>query len=144
MLNENANLKIELNQQTQDYQQLAQERNKLVLQQIKNINVEELHQLVPQVEKAIIKQFLEKTSNYEELSQKRSEFIMKHINQSQLQQQQSLSTQISLIQKEEASRSEKIILISLLVVSLISVGGLLVKLQSNSFKLKGANTKKEK
>jgi len=109
LLNEDANLKIELNQQTRDYQQLAQERNKLVLQRIKNINVEELHQLVPQVEKAIIKQFLEKTSNYEELSQKRSEFIMKHINQSQLQQQQSLFTQISLIQKEEANRSERII-----------------------------------
>ena len=55
------------------------------------------------MKKAIIKQSLEKSSNYEELSQKRSEFIMKHINQSQLQQQQSLSTQIHLIQKEEVN-----------------------------------------
>ncbi|CAJ0844800.1 3787_t:CDS:10 [Entrophospora sp. SA101] len=82
LLNENQELKIELNKQAADYQQLAKERNKLVLQQIKDINIESIIQLVPQAKKEAIKESIEKTNNYAELASERNKLISKHINQS--------------------------------------------------------------
>jgi len=101
LLNKNANLKIELNQQTQDYQQLAQERNKLVLQQIKDINVVKLQQLIPKLEKQTIQQNLQKAKNYEELSQERNKMIVKYLNQNT---QQKLANPESLPQNNHSER----------------------------------------
>lgn len=81
LLNENANLKIELNKQSQDYQQLAKERNRLVLQKIKDINVIKLQQLIPNAQEKVIRQNLQKARNYEELSQERNKMIVEYINQ---------------------------------------------------------------
>lgn len=99
LLNESEGLKIELDKQTEDYQQLAQARNGLVLTRIKKINVESLYQLIPQVQKEEIKQAFQKVNNYQELSQIRNQLIMKNINQNS-QQQQSLSTQTLPLNQE--------------------------------------------
>ena len=84
LLNRNQDLPIiELNKQISDYSQLAQERNKLVLAQIKQINVQKLCQIIPQVQKAEVQQTLAKANNYAELAQARNELIVKYLNSNQ-------------------------------------------------------------
>ena len=67
--------------------------------------------------------------NAQQLAQSYQKVIDKGLTKFQTMEQEK-----SQVVKEK--NTERIILISLLVVSLISVGGLLVKLRSNSFQLK--------
>jgi DNA repair exonuclease SbcCD ATPase subunit len=86
------------------------------------------HQLDPQV-----RQKIEKAQNYQELVQVRGEFI-------RCQTQKNLAD-LSAIQREKTNlikwqKIERVITISLLVASLLIVGGLLAKLRTSSSKSK--------
>jgi hypothetical protein len=78
------------------------------------------------MKKAEIQQVFTQSKNYEELSSARNQLIMKHIKQNS-----SLQTTLPLIQ---APKQERIVLISLLVVSLISIGGLLMRLREKKIR----------
>jgi len=127
LLNQILTLQVKLNQQTKDYQQLAQERNELVMKEIKNINVIRTMQLLPTAQKVEVQKAFEQAKNYDELAQERNKLITQNLQQ-KLTTQQTVAQQkeLTLIQKQ---RQERIILISLLVVSLVSIGGLLVRLK---------------
>jgi hypothetical protein len=120
LLREHEDLKIELSKKVNGYQELAEERNKLVLQEIKNINIEKMTQIIPNKSQQI-KQSFAKANNYEELSQERNKIIVEFIDN---QQQWNSSVQTSSIKKQE-----RIILVGLLVVSLVGIRGLLMKLK---------------
>src|SRR5207248_4442651 len=68
LLNENQELKIELNKQINNYLQLAEERNKQVMEQIKTINVKSIQQILPHVKKEQIQQTIQQSRNYTEIS----------------------------------------------------------------------------
>jgi hypothetical protein len=124
-LSEKGALKIELNKQTNNYQQLAEERNKLVLERIKSINIEKMVQIIPQVEKSEIKQVFESSENYEQLARARNQLIVKYLKQDLKEQQKELApNQPTLLVSKE-----RIIWVSLLVISLLTIGGLLVKIR---------------
>ncbi|CAI2197654.1 178_t:CDS:2, partial [Funneliformis geosporum] len=125
LLNENQILSIELNKQITNYQQLAQERNDLVLKQIKNINVEKISQLIPTAEKAEIEAIIQKSTSYADLAEQRNKLMSKYINHNSASLQE-------IHQQPQPQNKERTILISLLVVSLLSVGGLLMKLKNAS------------
>lgn len=118
LLNENQELKIELEKQVSNYEQFAQARNKSVMKQIKNVNIEKIHQLLPRVKKEEVQQTIEKAISYADLAERRNQIINKHIQQN--------SADLQEIQQKR--QKERVILISLLVVSLVSVGGLLTRL----------------
>ncbi|CAI2198533.1 4813_t:CDS:2, partial [Funneliformis geosporum] len=125
LLNKNQILSIELDKQITNYQQLAQERNDLVLKQIKNINVEKISQLIPAAEKAEIEAIIQKSTNYADLAEQRNKLMSKYINHNSASLQE-------IHQQPQQQNKERTILISLLVVSLLSVGGLLMKLKNAS------------
>ncbi len=124
LLNENEALKVELNKKVSDYQELAQERNRLVLQEIKNINVAKLQEIMPKVKKQEIKRTLEQAKNYEELSSQRNKLIVKYIS----------SQNQVMPQKSELENSQpfqgRIILIGFLLISLLTISELLARLRN--------------
>ncbi|CAI2201276.1 3420_t:CDS:1, partial [Funneliformis geosporum] len=82
LLHENETLKVNLNKQVNNYQELAQERNKLVFQEIKNINVEKLREVLPQVSREVIEKHLASAQNYTELASARNNLLVESIKSS--------------------------------------------------------------
>ena len=119
LLNENQTLKIKLDRQATNYQQLAKERNNLVMQQIKNINIEGICRLIPQAKKEEIQENIKKASDYVDLAERRNQMIDKYVQQGSFELQE--------IQKQQ--QKERALLISLLVISLLTIGGLLIRLK---------------
>ena len=127
MLSQILSLKVELNQQSQDYQSLAQERNALAMKEITNINVIRTMQLLPSVQKTEVQKVFEQVKSYDELAQARNKLITANFQQKlTTQQNDSQTNQLTLMQNQ---KQERIILVSLLVVSLVSISGLLMKLR---------------
>ena len=81
LLNQILTLQVKLNQQTKDYQQLAQERNELVMKEIKNINVIRTMQLLPTAQKVEVQKAFEQAKNYDELAQERNKLITQNLQQ---------------------------------------------------------------
>src|SRR5437764_1773652 len=97
------------------------------MREIKNINIIQTAQLIPKKETEI-KKIFESVQTYDELAQKRGELIAQNLQQElTAQQTEAQQKEIVLIQKQ---KQERVVLISLLVASLISVSGLLVKLRA--------------
>lgn len=119
LLNENQSLKIKLDRQATNYQQLAKERNNLVMQQVKNINIEEICRLIPQAKKEEVQKDIKKAASYANLAERRNQIIDKYVQQNSFELQE--------IQQQQ--QKERIFLISLLVISLLTIGGLLIKLK---------------
>jgi hypothetical protein len=119
LLNENQSLKIKLDRQAANYQQLAKERNNLVMQQVKNINIEEICRLIPQAKKEEVQKDIKKAASYANLAERRNQIIDKYVQQNSFELQE--------IQQQQ--KKERIFLISLLVISLLTIGGLLIKLK---------------
>src|SRR6185436_5214323 len=126
LLNENQSLKIELDKQINNYLQLAEQRNKQVLEQIKIINVDSTKQLLPHVKKEQIQQVIQQSKNYTEISNERNKLISRQLQQNLNDLQASQQEKNELTQQQQ---KERIALISALVVSLLSIGGLLAKLK---------------
>jgi len=131
LLNENQSLKIELDKQINNYLQLAEQRNKQVLEQIKIINVDSTKQLLPHVKKEQIQQVIQQSKNYTEISNERNKLISRQLQQNLNDLQASQQENKELTQQQQ---KERIALISALVVSLLSIGGLLAKLKGRQGK----------
>jgi len=131
LLNENQSLKIELDKQINNYLQLAEQRNKQVLEQIKIINVDSTKQLLPHVKKEQIQQVIQQSKNYTEISNERNKLISRQLQQNLNDLQASQQEKNELTQQQQ---KERIALISALVVSLLSIGGLLAKLKGRQGK----------
>ena len=112
-------MKIKLDRQATNYQQLAKERNNLIMQQIKNINIEGICRLIPQAKKEEIQENIKKASDYVDLAERRNQMIDKYVQQGSFELQE--------IQKQQ--QKERVLLISLLVISLLTIGGLLIRLK---------------
>ncbi|WP_147409810.1 hypothetical protein [endosymbiont GvMRE of Glomus versiforme] len=126
-MKQNQNLQIDLDKQIQNYQQLAETRNKAVFKQIQNINEKKLTEILPEIQKEEIQQVIQ-ANNYNELANQRNKVIAKYINQNA---SELTNTQKENIKITEKQKQERIVLISLLVVSLVSIGWLLGKIKKN-------------
>lgn len=101
--------------------------NTLAMKEIRNINVIRTMELIPQAQKAQVEKAFEQVKSYDELAQVRNQLITQNLQQNLTAQQASMQTsQLDLIQQQ---KTERLVLVSLLVVSLISISGLLVKLK---------------
>ena len=96
------------------------------MSQIKDINVASINQLLPQAKKETIQQIIQQSKNYTELAGERNKLITEHINQKLTSLQATQQKNKELTQQQQ---KERVIMISLLVVSLLTIGGLLTKLK---------------
>ncbi|CAJ0747559.1 3377_t:CDS:2 [Entrophospora sp. SA101] len=121
-------LEQELNQANQTITKLEKELTPFGedLAVIKQLELESLEQLFNQTVDSAIKQQITQATSYQQVVSARQAFIQKHLEQKQ--NVQSLPV-ISQTQKEliPQPNQERIILISCLVASLLTVGGLLMK-----------------
>jgi len=96
------------------------------LSTIKQLDLTSLKQLFPnQLENSFKSQLLAAT-NYQQLVKIRQEFIQKHL---QKESSNDLSTLVPTNNSASNLKTERIIWLSLLVASLLTVGGLLIKLK---------------
>jgi len=96
------------------------------LSTIKQLDLTSLEQLFPnQLENSIKSQILSAT-NYQQLVKTRQEFIQRHLQKGS---SNDLSTSVPTNNPVSNLKTERIIWLSLLVASLLTVGGLLIKLK---------------
>ena len=97
------------------------------MQGIRNTEISHTMKLIPQAQKAYVQKIYEQSKSYGELAKQRNKLISQSLKQS-LAQQETVNQQAktALINNQ---KQERLILVSLLVVSLISISSLLVKLK---------------
>jgi hypothetical protein len=102
------------------------------LETIKELEIKGLNELFPnQLEESFINQ-IKQVQNYSQLVQVRNNFLAKHLAKVQSGEIKEVVKEMSQIEPVKQNNLERCIWISLLVVSLIGIGGLLMKLKKKS------------
>lgn len=101
------------------------------LKVIKELEINSLEQLFKQAVDNTIKQQINQAATYQEVVSARQAFLAKHLGQ---QQNKVQTINYAPAELKSNHQNERIILISLLAVGLLSIGGLLMKLRGNKRK----------
>ncbi len=111
----NQTLKIKLDRKATNYQQLAKERNNLVMQQIKNINIEGICRLIPQAKKEVkenelpeYKKRLEKSNTNEVIKIRKETILEIHKKRQEKNNDKTIEKiQKQLVQEQQAHQQTK-------------------------------------